>query len=176
MPLPTRSPRSAPSYTAVSIGFESFPGGCIETNAIGVTHSYAYADAQGLLSGRTTEISFGGHSAAGGVQAFSLGYEYDRWGNLDRVFYPELAGVAGCTPSAPTIDLVWDPVALASITDATTGVALFREPHFDPATGMLVDWKTAAGTMPGTPAVQEIISSPIPMAIPLGLSTQMVEL
>ena len=139
-------------YNLVASGFESCPGGCIETNAIGVTHSYAYADAQGLLSGRTTEISFGGHSATGGVQAFSLGYEYDRWGNLDRVFYPELAGVAGCTPSAPTIDLVWDPVALASITDATTGVALFSEPHFDPATGMLVDWKTAAGTSDGAGA------------------------
>ena len=143
-------------YNLVSSGLASCSQGCVEPTSIGVTHNYSYADAQGLLSGRTTEIGFGGQGSAGGTQAFVLGYEYDRWGNPSRVYYPDLAGVAGCTQSSPTIEFEWDPMALASITDATTGVALFSEPGFDPATGMLVDWKTAAGTSDGadvTPAV-----------------------
>ncbi len=148
-------------YNLVAADLESCPVACVEANAIGVTHSYSYADAQGLLSGRTTEIGFGGQGSAGGTQAFVLGHEYDRWGNLSRVYYPDLAGVAGCTQSSPTIEYEWDPVALASITDATTGVALFSEPSFDPATGMLVDWKTAAGTSDGAGATPGFVNHQI---------------
>ena len=115
-------------YNLVSSALETCSQGCVETSSIGVTHLYSYGNAQGLLSGRTTEIGFGGEATAGGVQAFSLGYEYDRWGNLSRIYYPDLLGVAGCTLTSPTIDREWDPVALASITDAATGVELFVEP------------------------------------------------
>ncbi len=145
-------------YNLVGNALESCPQGCVERTSIGVTHHYAYDNPQGLLSGRTTEIGFGGEAATGGEQTFSLGYEYDRWGNVSRIYYPDLLGVAGCALTSPTIDLVWDPVALASITDATTQVELFSEPSFDPATGMLVGWKTAAGTADGAGATPRFVN------------------
>jgi RHS repeat-associated protein len=134
-------------YNLVSSSLASCSQVCIEPNSVSVTHTYSYVDSQGLLSGRTTEVGFGGQASTDGIQPFSLGYEYDRWGNPSRIYYPELTGITGCTLTAPTIDLEWDPVALNSITDATTGVALFSEPGFDPATGMLVSWNTATGTL-----------------------------
>ena len=130
-------------YNLVGSTLEYCPSGCIDPESVTVRHQYGYDDGQGLLTDRTTTVAFGGELALGGNQRFSLGYEYDRFGNVSVLSYPELTGLAGCL-EAPQLTFTWDAIALKEVKDENL-VSVF-ETVYDVATGLLKTWTTPAGT------------------------------
>jgi YD repeat-containing protein len=119
-------------------------GACIAPESIKVTHDFTYDHTQGLLSDRTTTVGYGGDGSDGSV-SFDLAYDYDRWGNVSTIAYPEQT-LGQCT-EAPAVTYTWDAVGLNGVSYAYSGHTqrILRDPLYDDNTGMMTSWWTPAG-------------------------------
>jgi RHS repeat-associated protein len=142
---------SSTQNNPVSAAVDPEPGGELQPEGVvTVSHTYQYLDPQGGLSDRSTVVSTGDLS-----QSFSLGYGYDRWGNVESVDYPQLdnhnPGECGFI-SAPLVSYDWNSVALGAITLAGAAAPLLSATEYDGNTAMMTSWTTPVGAMdaPGT--------------------------
>jgi RHS repeat-associated protein len=115
-----------------------------------VTHRYDYDDPMGRLSSRTTEIAVGTATSPAGFQSFTLGYDYDQWGNLAHLDYPHPVGGDCEMAESPSLAYTYGLTALQSVTDEDTLVQLLSGPNgnlpaFDANTGMMTEWWTRVG-------------------------------